>query len=222
MAGDETLIDLDAEPGAAVARADRVRRLGRRAVRRGGDRLRPRTGRRDDPAPAARARRVRRRRRGVRRRRRRHAGAGDAPSSPRSRRRGCRRCPSGAALTSTWFCPGVPADGSEGSAGGVRAGQRRRRRRCRRASRCSPVRTRPSRCPSPSTRTLARRVDPSASVTAPFVGGDGRDRRRRRDRRAAGDAGRRHVRRPVHDADVAGVVPGRGVHGRGLPASSSC
>jgi Family of unknown function (DUF5719) len=77
--------------------------------------------------------------------------------------------PSGAALTSTWFCPGVPADGAEGSAGAfvlANAGP-------------SPMHARVTLLAGPdqavelpiTVEPYSRAtVDPSASVAAPFVG----------------------------------------------------
>ena len=77
--------------------------------------------------------------------------------------------PSGSALTSTWFCPGVPADGAEGSGGAfvlANAGP-------------APMQARVTLLAGPgqavelpmTVEPYSRAtVDPSASVAAPFVG----------------------------------------------------
>ena len=77
--------------------------------------------------------------------------------------------PSDAALTSTWFCPGVPADGTEGSAGTfvlANAGPAPMRARVTLLAGEGQAVELPVTV-EPYSRST---VDPSASVAAPFVG----------------------------------------------------
>ena len=77
--------------------------------------------------------------------------------------------PSGVALTSTWFCPGVPADGAEGSGGAfvlANAGPAPMHGTRDAARRAGPG----HRAGGDRRSVLAATIDPSASVVAPFVG----------------------------------------------------
>ena len=120
--------------------------------------------------------------------------------------------PSGSALTSTWFCPGVPADGAEGSDGAfvlANAGP-------------APMQARVTLLAGPgqavelpmTVEPYSRAtVDPSASVAAPFVGAMVEIDRGGGLVEQWATQTCRHVRRPVHDPTVVGVVPRRGLHG---------
>ena len=117
-------------------------------------------------------------------------------------------------LTGSWFCPGRAGD---------RRGRRRRRgrrvesRTARNSSVASPS-SRPTgparRRASPSRPWSQSTIDVGAMVDGAVRQRRGRTRRRRRDRRAAGDPPCRRIGRPVLERHVRHVVPRRRVHRR--------
>ena len=123
-------------------------------------------------------------------------------------------------LTSSWFCPGVPASGDGRHRWGGRDRQRRRisaRRPGHAARRTGRGRRASGHRAAAPAHGRRRRRRPHRRLRQR----DGRDRRRRRARGTDGRPSRGHVGGRVRQRARTVVVPRRGVHGRGQPWSSS-